>query len=196
MMKDAPKSILAIVLIASCSPHRVPAKAVQRPPGSLLYLEHPAQDWVDGFPIGNGLLGAMVMGDPSNDSVALNHDWLWRRSVERRQIRVANKLPEFRRLFLAGRFEEAGRLMGKDIMFTGGKRYPYVNSFQPLGHLQMDFSYAGNVTGYHRQLDMDSGIVQVSFRVGNTRFRREYFASARKDGVLVVQVTSDQPHMI
>ena len=43
---------------------------------------------------------------------------------------------------------------------------------------------------------MDSGIVAVTFRVGKARFRREYFASALADNVLVVRITSDQPHMI
>lgn len=168
----------------------------QPAPGALLYLNQPAANWIDGFPIGNGLLGGMVSGDPGSDSVALNHNWLWRRSAERLRIRVADKLPEFRRFILAGRFAEAGQLMDKDIMFTGGKMYPYVNPFQPLGALQMDFSYAGNVTGYRRKLDMDSGIVQVSFQADGTGYRREYFASARKDGLLAVRITSEKPRSI
>lgn len=170
--------------------------ASQDQTGSLLYLQHPAQNWVDGFPIGNGLLGAMVFGDPNEDRIALNHQRLWRHSVERRKIMVADKLPEFRKLFLAGHFEEAGHLMDKDIMFTGGTMYRYVNPFQPLGDLQMDFSYAGEISDYRRQLDMDSGIVEVTFRAGKTRFRREYFASAHEDDVLAVRFTADQPHMI
>ncbi|MSO23410.1 MAG: hypothetical protein EXQ58_09190 [Acidobacteria bacterium] len=105
---------------------------------SLLYFAQPAREWVNGFPLGNGLLGAMVMGGVETDRIALNHNRLWRRSVERRNIEVGAKLPECRRLFLAGRFEEAGRLMGKDIMQTGGKMYAYVNPFQPLGDLWLD----------------------------------------------------------
>jgi len=162
----------------------------------LIYAQKPAKEWIDGFPIGNGLMGAMVLGDPASDRIALNHCWLWRRSAERREIKVAEKLPEFRRLFRAGRFEDAGRLMENDIMNTGGKRYPYVNSYQPLGDLQVSFSCPSKVTDYRRQLDMDSGIVAVTFRVGKTHFRREYFASALADNVLVVRITSDLPHMI
>jgi alpha-L-fucosidase 2 len=163
----------------------------------LIHSQQPAKEWVDGFPLGNGWLGAMVLGDPSKDRIALNHGWLWRRSAERREIKVAEKLPEFRRLFLAGRFEEAGRLMGKEIQYNGGKmEYTYVNPFQPLGDLQMDFSFPGEVADYRRQLDMDSGIVDVTFGAGKTRFRREYFVSALADNVLAVRITSDQPHMI
>jgi alpha-L-fucosidase 2 len=162
----------------------------------LIYSQQPAVKWIDGFPIGNGLLGAMVLGDPASDRIALNHGWLWRRSVERREIKVADKLPEFRRLFLAGRLEDAGRLMENDLMLTGGKKYSYVNPYQPLGDLQISFPHSGEVTDYRRQLDMDSGIVAVTFRVGQTHFRREYFASALADNILVVRITSDQPRMI
>jgi len=190
----AERFLRAAWLKGACLPYLTAASQPQT--SSMLYLQRPAQNWVDGFPIGNGLLGGMVSGNPSNDCIGLNHNQLWRRSVERRRIKVADKLPEFRRLFLAGRFEEAGQLMDKDIMSTGGKMYRYVNSFQPLGELQMDFSYAGEVADYQRQLDMNSGIVQVNFRAGDTQFRREYFAAARRDGVLVVRITSDRPHMI
>lgn len=163
---------------------------------SLLYFGEPAREWVDGFPLGNGFLGAMVLGGVETDRIALNHNRLWRRSVQRRNIEVAVKLPEFRRLFLAGRFEEAGRLMEEDIMQTGGKMYAYVNPFQPLGDLWMDFSHDGQAVDYRRQLDMDSGIAEVNYRIGQVRFRREYFVAAPEDNVLVIRVTSDRAGLI
>lgn len=163
---------------------------------SRLVFAQPAAEWVDGFPLGNGFLGAMVLGGVETDRIALNHTRLWRRSVERQNIQVAAKLPEFRRLFLAGRFEEAGRLMGSEIMPTGGKKYAYVNPFQPLGDLWLDFPRHGEAVEYRRQLDMDSGIAEVSYRIGDVRFRREYFVAAPRDNVFVIRVTSDQPGRI
>ncbi len=121
--------LFILTLFCPCSLAAAPLDKTR----SLLYFAQPAGEWVDGFPLGNGLLGAMVMGGVETDRIAQNHNRLWRRSVERRNIEVGAKLPEFRRLFLAGRFEEAGRLMEKDIMPTGGKMYAYVNPFQPLG---------------------------------------------------------------
>ena len=99
----------------------------------LIYSQQPAKEWIDGFPIGNGLLGAMVLGDPASDRIALNHGWLWRRSAERREIKVAEKLPEFRRLFLAGRLEDAGRLMEDDLMTDGRQEVSLRQSLSAAG---------------------------------------------------------------
>ena len=111
--------------------------------GSTFEMQTAAREWADGFPIGNGALGGMVMGGVASDRVALNHNRLWRRSMQRRDFRVAGKLAEFRRLFLAGRYEEAGRLIETDVMVTGGTRYQYVNPFQPLGDLWLEFHHQG-----------------------------------------------------
>jgi alpha-L-fucosidase 2 len=164
---------------------------VARAAGSTFEMQTAGREWADGFPIGNGALGGMVMGGVASDRVALNHNRLWRRSMQRREFRVAGKLAEFRRLFLAGRYEEAGRLIETDVMVTGGTRYQYVNPFQPLGDLWLEFHHQGEGSDYRRRLDMESGLVEVSYRVGNTRYRREYFASAPEDGVLVVRVIAD-----
>jgi len=156
-----------------------------------LYHLQPAREWVDGYPLGNGMLGAMVLGGLTNDRVALNHSWLWRRAAPRQTFPVAKKLPEFRRLILGGQFEEAGRLMEKDIMLSGGNRYPYVNPYQPMGDLRMDFGLSGEMTEYRRQLDMDSGVAEVTYRVGPARFHREYFVGTPADNVLVVRITTE-----
>jgi len=173
------------------SPLRKPAAVAKDPGRGRLYHLQPAKEWVDGYPLGNGTLGAMVLGGIANERVALNHGWLWRRAAVRRTFQVADKLPEFRRLFLAGQFPEAGRLMEKEIMVSGGGRYPYVNPFQPLGDLLLDFSLPGDVTDYQRRLDMDSGIVEVTYRAGPVRVRREYFVAAPADNVLVVRMTAE-----
>jgi hypothetical protein len=47
----------------------------------------------------------MVQGGIFNERVALNHGRLWRRAAEHHQFQVADRLPEFRRLFLAGQYE-------------------------------------------------------------------------------------------
>ncbi len=152
-----------------------------------------ATEWVDGFPLGNGFLGAMVMGGVETDRIALNHTRLWRRAVERQHIEAGAKLAEFRRLFLTRRFEDAGRLMEPMIMPTGGKKYPYVNPFQPVGDLWLEISHSGAVTGYRRHLDMDTGIADVNYKAGTVSFRREYFVASPQDNVLVIRLTAGQP---
>lgn len=42
----------------------------------VLCSKKPAVDWAEGYPIGNGRLGAMIFGDPLRDRISLNHDRL------------------------------------------------------------------------------------------------------------------------
>lgn len=42
--------------------------------GDIIWSNNPALEWADGYPIGNGRLGAMVLGGAKNERVALNHD--------------------------------------------------------------------------------------------------------------------------
>ena len=51
------------------------------------------------------------------------------------------------------------------------------------------------VTGYRRTLDLDDGIAAVEYALHGTSFRREIFASA-PDDVVVLRLTADQPGSI
>ncbi len=42
-----------------------------------LWFDAPATRWVDGLPVGNGRLGAMVRGGPAREIISLNEDSLW-----------------------------------------------------------------------------------------------------------------------
>ncbi|MBO4795642.1 MAG: glycoside hydrolase N-terminal domain-containing protein, partial [Clostridia bacterium] len=44
----------------------------------VLRFSHPAGEYKNGLPIGNGRIAAMVCGDEKNIRIALNHEWLWR----------------------------------------------------------------------------------------------------------------------
>jgi alpha-L-fucosidase 2 len=183
------KSIAFLLTIAAL-------QAASPEAAKVLEFPQPAAVWVDGLPLGNGLLGAMVLGGVASDRVALNHHRLWRHAAERRNVQMASKLPEYRRLFLAGRYEEAGRLMEGDLMRSGGKQYPYVNPFQPVGDLLLDVPHAAGASGYRRRLDLDTGVAEVTYRVGDVHFRREYFVASAQDNVVVVRLSADRPGAI
>jgi alpha-L-fucosidase 2 len=52
--------------------------AAQSAPENTLWFAAPASDWErEGLPIGNGALGAMVMGGVSLDRLQLNEKSLW-----------------------------------------------------------------------------------------------------------------------
>ena len=52
--------------------------AVAAEPGAVLWYDKPTTEYMSGLPVGNGHIGAMVLGEPGHERIALNHQWLWR----------------------------------------------------------------------------------------------------------------------
>lgn len=146
----------------------------------LLYRS-PAYAWTEALPIGNGRLGAMIYGGIESEQLQLNEDTLWSGGPkEFNHPQAKDVLPEVRKLLLAGEYEAADELC-KSMMG------PYNQSYLPLGDLMIHFQH-GNLSDssnpyevlewpYNRQLDLQSGTVKVSYRVGQTEYTREYFSS-------------------
>ncbi|MFA5204578.1 MAG: glycoside hydrolase N-terminal domain-containing protein [Lentisphaeria bacterium] len=156
-----------------------------------IWSGQPAAIWAEGYPIGNGRLGGMVLGQPLAERVGLNHDRLWRRYWKYQDRNLGGLFPAYQQLCLAGRFAEAIALM-KDKVIGQGQGI-YVNPFVPVGDLGLYPSNAEGVaiTDYRRRLDLATGLVDVSYAAGGVTFRREYFASWPA-GVLAVRLEASQ----
>ena len=48
-----------------------------------LWYKQPADHWNHGLPVGNGQIGAMILGSVPRERIALNHNRLWRESKNR-----------------------------------------------------------------------------------------------------------------
>ena len=64
--------------------------------------------------------------------------------------------------------------------------------YQPLGDLNITFSGQDGAVDYRRELNLATGIVRITYRVGDATYTREVFSSA-PDQVLVVRLTCDKP---
>jgi len=157
-----------------------------------LWYAHPAGQWTDAMPIGNGRLGAMVFGKVSDERIQLNEDTLWDgypRDTTNPEALAA--LPEVRRLLFEGKNAEATKLAGEKMM----GRPQGVKSYQSLGDLHLQFAHAGNVTEYRRSLSLDTGVAGTTYIVDGVRFTREVFAST-PDNVIVIHIAADKPASI
>ena len=67
--------------------------------------------------------------------------------------------------------------------------------YQPFGDLYIDFPEHGECSDYRRQLDIDSGLSTVRYRVGEVTFTREVFSSF-PDQVIVVHRGCDKPGQV
>jgi alpha-L-fucosidase 2 len=68
-------------------------------------------------------------------------------------------------------------------------------AYQPLGNLWIRFKSHEGAGEYRRELDLQNGIVRVSYQVGDARFKREVFASC-PDQVIVMRLACDRPRRL
>jgi alpha-L-fucosidase 2 len=174
-----------IALLALC-----PTLSISQPALTLHY-DKPASVWTEALPIGNGRLGAMVFGGVNEDLIQLNEATLW--SGGPADDNVNPKAYEFlapaRAALRRGEYGRAADL----VRHMQG---PYTQSYLPLGDLviQQDTG-GGNSTHYNRDLGLRSGLASATFSVDGVRYRREVFASAPAD-VIVMRLSADAPRKI
>lgn len=158
-------------------------------PSTLLWYRSPATAWEDALPVGNGRLGAMVFGKPGEERIQLNEDTYWTGGPYSTVVKGGYKmLPAIRREVTDGNYLRAQTLFGRYLM-----GYPVEQQkYQCLGNLHLFFANQSSITGYKRWLDLQTGIAGVEYTAGDVTFRREVFASA-PDQVIVIRLTADKP---
>jgi alpha-L-fucosidase 2 len=155
----------------------------------LLWYDKPASEWTEALPVGNGRLGAMIFGGPGSEQLQLNEDTLYAGSpYDPNNPEALKALPEARRLIFEGKYKEAHDLVGAKMMAQPIKQMPY----EPVGDLRLDFNGHDRVTSYRRELDLNTAVGSVSYRVGPTTFTREVLASP-VDQVIAVYLSADSP---
>ncbi len=169
-----------------------------------LWYNHPAKDWLESVPLGNGRLGAMPDGGVFNEHIVLNDITLWSGSPQDANRAGAYKhLPEIRKLIFEGKNAEAEALVNKVFVCKGagsghghGANDPY-GSYQVLGNLHLKYDYGEDsdqvhFQNYYRGLSLDSAIARCSYSIDNVTYRRTYFTSF-SDDVIILKITADKP---
>ncbi len=178
----AMRQIILLYLFIVCS---LFGSAQNQLPMTLWY-DRPATCFEESLPIGNGKLGALVYGGADRDVLQLNDITLWTGSpVDRDEDKGAARwIPEIRKAL----FNEDYRLADSLQLHVQGHNSQY---YQPLATFYIDDYSSGTVTGYHRQLSLDSAICRTSFIRGGIRYDREYFAS-NPDKVIAIRLSADR----
>jgi alpha-L-fucosidase 2 len=157
--------------------------------GMKLWYSKPAKEWTEALPVGNGRLGAMIFGGPAQERLQFNDDTLWTGEPHEYQHEgAAQHLPAVRKLLFEGKQREAQNLAGQHMMSVPLRQEKY----QPFGDLLLNFPGHDDNSDYRRQLDIDSAVATVSYRVGDATFTREVFSSF-PDQVIVVRLSCDKP---
>ncbi len=173
-------STLASTLLATASPTDNSS--------FMLWYDRPAVEWIEALPVGNGRLGAMVFGGIQQERLQLNEDTLWAGSpYEPTNPEAIEALPEIRRLLAEGRHAEAQALVDARFMAQPRTQMPY----QTMADLLITMSGSEYATDYRRALDLSTALATTEFTVGTVQHRREVFASAADD-VIVVRLQTRQ----
>lgn len=150
-----------------------------------LWYRRPAQEWVEALPLGNGSLGAMVFGGEKIEKIQLNEDTLWSGSPrDTNNYEAVKYLDEVRKLIFDGKYIEAQKLIEEKMLGVWNE------SYQPLGNLYMEFNGYDAVADYRRELNLNTAIARVEYRMGEVKIEREIFCSA-PDKVMVIRVKGD-----
>ena len=154
----------------------------------IIRLDKPARYWDDGFPLGNGRLGAMVMGKTDDETIFINEETLWYGPARDRKNSGAKKyLPEIRCLLQKGELQKA-QFLAKMAMTSLPK---YNNPFQPAGDLRITFlDHRYPASDYQRWLDLEEAEAYVTYNMNGIRYKREHFVSGRYQ-VFTMRLTSD-----
>src|SRR5688572_6979903 len=186
-------SVRVYALCAAFMFSALPSRAdAQERASNVLSYTHPAREWNQAMPLGNGRLGAMVFGNVNAERIQLNENSLWMGGPRDTNNPDALKhLAEVRRLLFAGLPVEAYAVAEK---YSMGRPFR-LESYQSLGDLRLTFEHEGTPADYRLELDIDSAIARQTYRLGTVRYTREVFASHPAQAI-VMRITADAPAKI
>ncbi len=168
-------------------------------PALKITFDKPAADWErEGLPIGNGALGAVVMGGIDVDRLQFNEKTLWAGGPGSKQgydFGIAAESQTTKLAAVRKTLAEKGEIEPDAVAKELGHKTIGYGDYQNFGELALSFPQTSVVSDYHRELDLHNGVVRVTYTQEGVHYLREYFASF-PDGVIAVRISADQPKKI
>lgn len=155
-----------------------------------IWYAHPAKNWNEALPVGNGRLGAMIFGGVEDELIQLNEETLWSGGPANTNPNPGaySSLPDVRKALFNEDYGLAEQLTKK-------LQGLYTESYAPLGNLTIKNTFTGEVTEYYRDIDLAEATATTRFKIGGVQYVREIFVSA-PDQVIVIRLTSSSKGML
>ena len=176
-------------LLFACA--AIGATAAQLPNEGLIWSDRPTKGWTDAYPVGNGLMGAMVFGDAPVTRIQFNRTGLWTYAPRCNDVKGAYRyLNEMRRKIFAGDRKGA---FGTGYNFAGGRWGQAM--FQPFGDLFVGFTGVDgkSVTNLVRRLSIEQGVARSSFACKDVTYEQETFTPYFDPDLVVHTVKASRP---
>ena len=168
---------------------------------------NPDREWENAsLPIGNGSLGANILGAVAAERITLNEKTLWKGGPNtaggadyywKVNKQSASVMEEIRQAFTDGDYEKAELLTRKNFNglahYEEGDETPFrFGSFTTMGEIYVETGLSEiGMSDYYRALSLDSAMAVVSFKKDNTRYMRKYFISY-PDSVMAMKFTANK----
>lgn len=134
----------------------------------------PADNWQQGFHLGNGFMGQVVYGQPLNERVELSHITFFSGSVGEQDC-SENGAEYFIKMREAASANNFSRLTELTEYFKGNRGN--YGSNLPVGKLLISFQDIGKIHEYQRYLDIYEGIAGIKAVTSLGEIKREAFTS-------------------
>ncbi len=140
----------------------------------ILKLKNEALIWENASPLGCGSIGLMVYGTVKEERLSFNEETIWAGGPQDTFVPgYTDKLKVIRQLFLEGKCVEAEKWAHanfEDSFFV-------VKSYEAAGELFIKLHGDCEAENYERNLDLNHGILNVSYDKNGKKLKREYFVS-------------------
>ena len=166
------------------------------------------QEWESqSLPIGNGNIGANILGSVEAERITFNEKTLWRGGPNTEKgakyywdvnKNSAHLLKDIRQAFKDGDDAKAAKLTRENFNsvvsydYTGEKPFRFGN-FTTMGEFYIETGHSLVGMGdYKRALSIDSALAVVQYEKDNVNFTRKYFVSYPAN-MMVVKYSADKP---
>ena len=161
------------------------------------------------LPIGNGSIGANIMGSLEAERITLNEKTLWRGGPNTEKgadyywnvnKQSAHLLDDIRQAFIDGNDELAAKLTRENFNSTASYEYygekPFrFGNFTTMGEIYIETGHSMVGLGdYKRILSLDSALAVVQYTKDGVDYERKYFVSYPAN-VLVMKFSASKPGM-
>lgn len=176
--------LIPTIIFSQSIPEKIQNKSFD--PATLMWYKSPAKKWEDALPVGNGRLGAMVLGGINEEKIFLNEDTYYSGGPYSTVVEGGYKvLPEIQQLLFDGEPIKAHKLFTRNLLGHPIEQMKY----QSMGALHLFYDHEEEPTNYHRWLDISTGMAGVSYEIDGVTYTREVFSS-HPDQVVAIRLTS------
>ncbi|CDA84488.1 uncharacterized protein BN772_02910 [Bacteroides sp. CAG:754] len=155
-----------------------------------LWYDAPATVWEEALPLGNGRIGAMVYGNPTQEVYQLNEETLWSGYPQDcNNPKAAEVLPLVRKAVDEGDYVKASALWKENA------QGPYTARYLPLANLMLSQPTEKQSKNIYRDLNISNATATVTYEADGVKYRRTSFISY-PDQVMVVKMEADKKQSV